>query len=195
MNVLVFTASPRENGNCEIILNRIVDKFASETVKINKLYIKDLSISFCASCGSCSNGSVCIIRDDLFMINKAFKDADVIIVISPLYFCNIPAQFKTIVDRCEPDWIRKYVLKIKEDDKKRKGIFIMCAAADIAKYFKCSRSVVKSFFNVKDIDYCGDVAVNGVEYKGDILKEEEKLKEIDALVSKVVGANPRVRPN
>ena len=186
MNVLLFSASPRENGNCEIILNSIADKFASKTVNINKLYIKDYSIAYCTSCGSCSNGAVCLIKDDFFIINKAFKDADVIIIISPLYFCNVPAQFKTIVDRCEPDWIRKYVLKIKEDDKKRKGAFIMCAANDIEKYFKCSRSVIKSFFNVKDIDYCGDVAINGVEDKGDILKNEGKLKEIDSLVNSLI---------
>ncbi|MDD4203102.1 MAG: flavodoxin family protein [Candidatus Omnitrophica bacterium] len=196
--LVLICASARTKGNTEIIVDSIIHNISMPVYNVNKINIAQLNIKPCTGCGKCSNGSKCVIEDDLDQINKSLEKADVIAIASPLYFCSIPAQLKALVDRSQPQWVQKYVLcksPIANREaqiakrKIQKGIFILCAASDNQKYFECSKSIIKSFFNVRDIDYYKDMFIPEVDEKGDVLKHKELLVKAIEIVSEAINSD------
>ena len=50
------------------------------------------------------NGGFCVQRDDIGDILKAYQQADILVLATPVYFYGISAQMKTFIDRTYPIW-------------------------------------------------------------------------------------------
>lgn len=103
--VLILSASPRRKGNSQILCDKFKEgaKDAGHQVKMIRLSEKE--IHFCKACDVCmKNGGVCIQRDDMSDILKAYQQADVLVLATPIYFYGISAQMKTFIDRTYPIW-------------------------------------------------------------------------------------------
>lgn len=95
MKILALIGSPRKNGNCDIIVNKLVEKLDGEK---EVLFLNDLDLGFCNACQSCQKGD-CIKDDDARDIVAKIEDADLLIFSSPIYFGQMSAQAKTVIDR------------------------------------------------------------------------------------------------
>ena len=102
MKIVGICGSPRE-GASEFLLKKALselereDKF--ETVFIS---VRDKAISPCTHCNDCvETKGKCSINDDMEEIYKALKEADGIILASPVHFGSISAQLKAVIDRCQ----------------------------------------------------------------------------------------------
>ena len=102
MKIVGICGSPRE-GASEFLLKKALtelekeDKF--ETVFIS---VRDKAISPCTPCSDCvETKGKCSINDDMDEIYKALKEADGIILASPVHFGSISAQLKAVIDRCQ----------------------------------------------------------------------------------------------
>ena len=102
MKIVGICGSPRE-GASEFLLKKALtelekeDKF--ETVFIS---VRDKAISPCTHCNDCvETKGKCSINDDMDEIYKALKEADGIILASPVHFGSISAQLKAVIDRCQ----------------------------------------------------------------------------------------------
>ena len=54
---------------------------------------------------------MCIQKDDMQMLYPHLRTADSIVMAAPIYFQGMPAVPKMVIDRCQPFWALKYVLK------------------------------------------------------------------------------------
>ncbi len=101
MKVISLLGSPRVNGNTALLtktFNNIVEDLGAEvqTFLLNKLDTKG-----CQACDACKTKTDhCIIKDDLTKILKYVKEADILVVATPIYFADISAQLKIFIDRC-----------------------------------------------------------------------------------------------
>ena len=95
-------------------------------------------------------------------------------------FVESSAQLKSLIDRCQTLWSRKYTLNealMSPDRGKRSGYFISTAGSkDYNKVFEGAIFVVKAIFNTLDIKYTGELLFKDMEYKGDILKHPDAMK-------------------
>lgn len=177
--VIGIFGSPRQGGNSDVLLNSALKGAEAVNSSIEKIYIRDLRIAPCNSCGGCRETGVCIIDDDMQKIYPKLREADGIIVASPIYFMGVSAQLKALIDRCQAFWARKYILHvpIREGGRTARGFFIATAARPHEEgLFAGAVKTIKSFFHVLDTQYAGDMLCAGLEEKGEVDKRQELLQ-------------------
>ncbi|QQO07850.1 flavodoxin family protein [Breznakiella homolactica] len=100
-HVLVINASPRAEGNTEALCDALIagaKKAGHRTAKIN---VRTMDIKPCLGCYQClaGKGTPCIQKDDMKEIYTALDQADTVVFASPLYWWQVNAQMKTVIDR------------------------------------------------------------------------------------------------
>lgn len=178
MKVLAFAGSPRRKGNTDLLLAELLKGAESRGAVVETIVLQNLKISTCVHCDTCLKTGICRIKDDMQSIYPKLEEADVIIMASPVQFAGITAPMKAMIDRCQCLWARKYVLKIPplSPVKKRKGFFISIAGRRVKDVFEPSVTIVKTWFHVLNVEYAGDMLVNGVDEKGAILKHPDIMQ-------------------
>ena len=110
--ILVFNGSPRPKGNTSALINAFT-KGAEESGNFITTFLLDsMNINGCKGCfnGGKDPKSPCIQKDDMDKIYPVYKEADVVVLATPLYYWTISGQLKTVIDRLfavserEPDY-------------------------------------------------------------------------------------------
>ena len=99
MKVVGIVCSPRKEGNTEILVREALAAVQEAGGETELIRVADKSIAPCDGCGVCGEDGVCRIEDDMQAIYKELEQADGIIFGTPVYFVNVTAQAKAIIDR------------------------------------------------------------------------------------------------
>ena len=99
MNILGISGTPRKGGNSEILLNAALEPFIKADWDITRILLSEKKIEPCTGCDICCVDKACCINDDMNEIYDAYEKCDAIIISSPAYWRNIPAQLKAVIDR------------------------------------------------------------------------------------------------
>jgi multimeric flavodoxin WrbA len=180
MKVLGLFGSPRRGGNTELLLEEALKGAEREGAEIERIYITDYTITPCKECHGCDQTGHCVILDDMQKIYPNLLEADIIILASPIFFYGVTAWAKALIDRAQPFWARKYLLKdpsLGKDGRKRKGFFISVGATKGPKVFEGAIQTVKYFYDVLNAEYMGELLFRGIEAKDDILKRQGALEQ------------------
>ncbi|MHA1784911.1 MAG: flavodoxin family protein [Candidatus Helarchaeota archaeon] len=97
MKILGISTSPRRDGNTSFLIKKALKEIKScetEYVSLGEIEIKP-----CTSCNACKEKPECIIKDGMEKIYPLLRAADGIIIGSPVYFGNMSAQCKALIDR------------------------------------------------------------------------------------------------
>ncbi|MDO8536385.1 MAG: flavodoxin family protein [Candidatus Omnitrophota bacterium] len=163
MYLLGISGSPKPDGLTGLLLDKVLDGAKASGAHTEKIILNDLNFKACQECGGCDKTGVCILDDEMKPIYEKLAKADVIAVASPIYFGNISAQLKAMIDRCHSSWMAKYILKRNIfANKKRKGIFLSVSGRDTKKYFESAEKIIKTFFITQNIEYSSEVFVPGL---------------------------------
>ena len=100
--VLIISASPRKNGNSEILCDRFANGALESGCKVEKVFLASKNIGYCRGCGVCNSTHQCVQRDDMGEILDKMVSADVIVLATPVYFYSMDGQMKTFIDRTVP---------------------------------------------------------------------------------------------
>ena len=180
VKVLGILGSPRRGGNTEILLNEALKGAGAEGAEVERLSLSDYTVTPCRECHGCDETGQCVILDDMQKIYPKLLEADVIILASPIFFYGISGWAKSLVDRSQALWARKYLVKdplLGKEGKRKKGFFISVGATKGQKLFEGAILTVKYFFDAFNAEYTGDLLFKGIEGKGDILKHPEALQQ------------------
>ncbi|MEM2944490.1 MAG: flavodoxin family protein, partial [Methanomassiliicoccales archaeon] len=95
MKVIAFNGSPRKNGNTFQALQIVLEELKNEGIETELVQIGSERIEGCTACMACAKNKneKCIIETD--NINKyieMIKQADGIILGSPVYFGSVTSQ-------------------------------------------------------------------------------------------------------
>lgn len=99
MKILGLVCSPRHGGNTEILMNEALRAARDRGAGTELIFTDDLDIAPCEACDTCIKKGVCKTNDDMHKIYDEMDRADGIIFGTPVYFLNVSAQAKTIIDR------------------------------------------------------------------------------------------------
>ncbi len=179
MKVLGIAGSPRRDGNTQLLLDRALKGAELEGARIDKIILNDLDFSPCQECGGCDDTGVCIVDDDMHIIYKKVKEADALVLSSPIFFGNLSAQTKMMIDRFQCWWVAKYVIKqpIISKERRRRGIFLSVSGRGKQEYFECAKRTVKILFINIELVYIGDLLYPRVDKKGEILDHPTAMEE------------------
>jgi len=169
MKVLGIAASPRRNANTEILLDNALSGARDKGAKTEKVVLSLLKIKPCQACARCSETAVCHIKDDMQALLKKLKTCDALIIASPVYFGTVTAQLKTMIDRCQPAWAEKYILK-KRFITKRRGMFISASNYNNKNFFRNSKEIISILFTVLGIGLSSELCIPSIEDRDDARK-------------------------
>ncbi len=99
--IIVLNGSPRSTGNTSTLVNAFV-KGAEESGNEVKIFqLSKMKINGCLGCwqGGKDCNHPCVQKDDMSQIYPAYKEADVVVLASPLYYWFVSGFLKNAFDR------------------------------------------------------------------------------------------------
>ena len=102
MKILGICGSPRKGASDFLLRKALNDLEKEESFETKFITVMGKDISPCHHCNTCvKTKGKCAIDDDMKEIYDALKEADGIILASPIHFGSISAQLKAVIDRCQ----------------------------------------------------------------------------------------------
>jgi multimeric flavodoxin WrbA len=99
--VLVFLGSPRKKGNSALLAKQVMDGAKAAGAKVESFYLHGMKIKPCTACDACrrKNQKDCILKDDMAPLYSKIRQADAIVMATPVYWFTVSAQTKLFMDR------------------------------------------------------------------------------------------------
>ena len=173
--IVILNGSPRPNGNTAALIEAFTCGAEEAGNSVDVFLLDSLNIHACKGCygGGKDAASPCAQKDDMDTIYPVYKEADVVVLASPLYFWNLSGQLRTTFDRlfavaeCNPGY------KNPEKD----CVLLMAAAGSDYAEVKNYYDGLMGHLNWNSL---GAVLAGGVDAIGDIkgkpeLEEARKL--------------------
>jgi len=187
MKILGINASPRIGGNTDILLDRVLEGAETKGASTEKIILNKLKFSPCQECENMLDDGSCIVQDDMQGLYKKIKDADALVLASPIFFGSLSAQAKMMIDRFQCAWRAKYKLKKDTGFKKIKGAFVSVEGSERNDFFDNARSIVRNLFATINADYKQELFCPGVDEKAGILKHPDCLQKAFELGVKIAS--------
>lgn len=99
MKVLMINGSPRAKGNTSIALEEMIKIFEAEGVETELIRIGHKVIRGCIACGNCYKLGRCVFDDVVNEVAPKFKEADGLVVGTPVYYASANATTIAFLDR------------------------------------------------------------------------------------------------
>ena len=99
MKVLGIVCSPRKGGNTEILVREALSGAEGKGADTELFLVGGKNIGPCIACEACMPEGVCATDDDMRDLYEKLLEADGIIFGTPVYFINVTAQAKAVIDR------------------------------------------------------------------------------------------------
>ncbi len=99
MKTLGIVGSPRKGGNTELLMKHTLKVIEDEGIETELLSLAGKDIRPCNACMACRKDESCPIEDDLMPIYRKMKEADAIIIGSPVYFQGSSSLVRAFMER------------------------------------------------------------------------------------------------
>jgi len=100
MKAIGIAGSFRENSNTEFYVNKVLETLKDRKIETELISLREKMIKPCTGCYDCVKLNKCTIEgDDFDGIFEKMKDADGIVIGSPVYFSSVVPQLMSLLDR------------------------------------------------------------------------------------------------
>jgi multimeric flavodoxin WrbA len=99
MKILGLSCSPHVQGNTAALMNEALKGAQAEGADVELFSVAGKTIQPCEGCQSCFKTGECKIKDDMQAVYGKLLESDGIIFGTPVYFWDVTAQAKAIIDR------------------------------------------------------------------------------------------------
>jgi multimeric flavodoxin WrbA len=161
-------------------LQRAVQGARDAGAQVDEIVLRDLKMSPCLEIYKCKQKGECAIKDDFQQVRNQILAARGLMLASPIFFYTVSAHTKTLMDRCQSLWVKKYWIDKVPHGKwepVRKGLFISVGATKGKKLFDGALLTVKYFFDVLDMELWQSLLYRNLEYESDVQNKPEYLQE------------------
>ena len=171
--------SPRVGGNSDLLLDAALKGAQSAGARTEKLHLNHLRITPCQECGGCGRSGRCVIPDGMALVYPLLREADRLVVATPIFYGGYSAQLKEAIDRTQCCYVEKFVLgrPVHKARHPRKGILLAVKARRNPAPFLWLEGMVKIFFFNQEVEYAGGLCYEGIEEVGAIRKHPTALAE------------------
>ena len=99
MKVLLINGSPHTNGVNATALDEMVKIFHENEIETEIVQVGNQAIRGCVACGYCYEHGKCVFDDVVNELAEKFKEADGLVVASPVYYASANATLIAVLDR------------------------------------------------------------------------------------------------
>lgn len=178
MFALGLQGSPRTKGNTSILLSTFLTEAQRLGAYTQRLDVARMNISPCLECGTCEDEGFCPVDDDMQQVYPLLRQADIIVMATPIFFYGATAQMKAVIDRSQALWARKYVHKLIDPGRKwRQGFLLSLGATKGKNLFDGVTLTAKYFFDAVGASFDGSLTYRKIEEAGEIEEHPSALKD------------------
>jgi len=189
MLILGLQGSPRKKGNTNFLLSTFLQAAEQRGAATRIISVAESNILPCKEYVVCEKKGTCPIDDDMAgEIYGLLRQAEVVVLASPIFFYNMTSQLKALVDRCQVFWARKYRLKLSDPLKAtRRGYLLSVAATRGKTLFDGLQLTTKYFFDAIDARFDGSLVYRGMEGPKDMANHPTVGEDVDQAVEALMA--------
>lgn len=99
MKVLMLNGSPKANGNTALALREVASVLEKEGVDVEIVQVGHLAVRGCVACLACRKIGKCVVDDIVNELAEKLKEADGMVVGSPVYYAAANSTLTAVLDR------------------------------------------------------------------------------------------------
>jgi multimeric flavodoxin WrbA/protein-tyrosine-phosphatase len=189
MLVLGFQGSPRRKGNTSFLLNTFMQAAEKRGAQTQIIEVTRKNIIPCKELVVCEKKGYCPIDDDIKTdIYPLIRQAEVVVLATPIFFFNMTAQLKAVVDRCQLFWARKYRFNLTDPAKMTKRGFLLSVGASKGKnLFEGLQLSAKYFFDAIDAHFAGSLTYREIEEPKDMARHATVATDVEKAATDLIG--------
>lgn len=189
MLVLGFQGSPRRKGNTSFLLATFMQAAEKLGAQTQVIEVTRKDIIPCKELVVCENKGYCPIEDDIKAeIYPLIRQAEVVVLATPIFFFNMTAQLKAVVDRCQLFWARKYRFNLADPANKTKRGFLLSVGASKGKsLFEGLQLSAKYFFDAIDARFAGSLTYREIEGPKDMSRHSTMIADVEKAAADLIG--------
>ncbi len=146
MKVLVLTGSPHRHGSSALLADEFIRGAEAAGHEVTRFDTAFSDIRPCLGCDVCQESGACVQKDDMAKVLDALLEADLVALVTPLYYYGISAQLKAVIDRF---YARDEAVRA----KKHKAVLLCAAAATddwTMEALECHFKIICRYLNWED---------------------------------------------
>ncbi len=186
MKILGIEGSPRQNGNTEKLVRRVLAGAGAAGGQTQFLKLADLTIHHCQGCTSCRASGACVMQDDMDRVIDAIQDSDAILLGSPIYVWQVSGITKVFMDRLCRLLTPSYESRL---NGPKKIAFAYTQGNPDPNRFKLYFDYQEQVYSMLGFTLSGRVLATGTRDKKDIAAQDETLEEAYRLGKDLVAEN------
>lgn len=100
MKITVITGSAHRKGTSALLADKFIEGAEAAGHEVFRFDAAFKNVHGCLGCDTCvDKGEGCVFKDDMLELNPHLIEADAVVFVSPIYYYNINAQIKAVIDR------------------------------------------------------------------------------------------------
>ena len=172
MKVLMLNGSPRAEGNTALALKEMEKIFSQEGIEVETVQVGQLDIRGCLSCYGCAEAGKCVVDDIVNEVADKLREADGLVLGSPVYFASPNATLVALLDRLFFSASFDMTMKV-------------CASVAVARRGGCSATfdMLNKYFTISGMAVASSQYWNSVHGRapGDAAQDGEGLQTMRTL--------------
>ena len=163
MKIAILNGSPRKE-NTDAMVQAFAEGAREAGHEVEILHVGRMKIAGCMGCMYCKTKGegVCVQKDDLEKIMPAYKEADLIVFASPIYYFTMTAQIESAIQR---------VFCIGKPAKAKKVALLLSSGSPGV--YDAAIAQMNGYCAYTGIELAGVITANGAENKS-----EAKMNEV-----------------
>ncbi len=161
MKVVVITGSAHKRGTSALLAEKFIEGAREAGHEVFRFDAAFKKVHPCIGCDVCNDkGGGCVHKDDMTELNPHIIGADAIAFVSPVYYYNINAQIKTVIDRF---YANNAALQ-----GRKKAVLMVSMADDTMESAEGPKAFFKNFCNYMEWEHAGFLAAASCWKREDI---------------------------
>lgn len=173
MKILVLNGSPRPNGSTKQMVTAFEEGATGAGHKVDVIDVCKKRISGCLACEYChmKGHGTCVQKDDMQEIYVLLKEADMLVLASPIYYHGLSGQLKCVIDRF-------YSAAYPQKPPHLKKVAMILSSGDTNMYEGALFSFKGDFLDYLGLEDMGVFTAHGMENGAE--KKKDELKKFGA---------------
>jgi multimeric flavodoxin WrbA len=185
MKIVALLGSPRPESNSASLAQAFLDSCRGRGADIKTYVLNKMSYQGCQACMGCkTKAESCILKDDLTPVYEEIRQADVVLLASPVYFGDFSGQLKSAYDRfyacLNPDFSSRLPAG-------KQAIFVLTQGNPDPEQFKDIFKRYETFMKWLNFDACHLLRACGLQGPGEVKDRPEALREAADLAGTIMA--------